>query len=301
MVSWIVAALSASVTYGLINNLDSNLVARRMPGVRAFLLAFSVVILVLIQPFVFLFPFPEGVDSAIMASALVSALMRAGAVLLMIFSFRSEEVVGVVPLIYTYPVFVALAAMPLLGETLNVWQWAAIIIVVLGAVMVALRPRASGNGRWLGKNFPLLIMAALLLAGSDLSAKYALEEISSFTLYWVSMLMLVAISMCISLRPGVIRSYKTIENPRKTAALLVLNESLVLGASMLGFWAMKNGPISLVSTILASRPVFVFGVAIILSRLFPGFVFWQSDRRTLGYKFVAVLFIIAGIAIIYLA
>jgi len=301
LVNWIVAALGASLIYGLINNLDSHLVARRMPGVRAFLLAFSIVILVLIQPFVYLFPFPEGLASTIVASALVSALMRAGAVLLMIFSFKSEEVVGVVPLIYTYPVFVALAAMPLLGETLNIWQWLAIIVVVFGAATVALRPRSSGNGRWLGKNFPLLITAALLFAGSDLSAKYALEEISSFTLYWVSMLVLVVISLCISLRPSVIRSYKNIENPRKATALLVLNESLVLGASMLGFWAMKNGPISLVSTILASRPVFVFGVAIILSRLFPGFVFWQSDRRALGYKFVAVLFIIVGIAIIYLA
>jgi len=298
--NWIIAALGASIIYGLTNNLDSHLVARRLPGLRSFLLAISVVMLVLILPFMFIFPLPGGVGGGILASILISALMRAAAIVLMIFALKSEEVVGVVPLIYAYPVFVGIAAVPLLGETLNVGQWLAIFIVVIGAIIVAIRPRGNGKGRWLGKNFPLLITAAVLFAGADLSAKYALEEIPSFTLYWISMLTLVVVSFCISLRPEVIKSLKKIENPRQAAVLVVLNEGLILGASMLSFWAMKNGPISLVSTILASRPVFVFGAAIVLSRLFPGFVYWQSNRRILGYKFIAILFIVAGIAIIYL-
>ena len=49
------------------------------------------------------------------------------------------------------------------------------------------------------------------------------------------------------------------------------------------------------------RPVFVFVIALALSRLFPGFVYWQSDRAALRYKFIATLLIIGGITAIYLA
>jgi len=301
VISWVVAALGASLLFGLINNLDSHLMARRMPGARAFLLVFSIVILVFIQPFIYIFPLPVDLDFVILASALASALMRSLATILLLFALKSEEVVRVVPLTYTYPVFVALAAVPLLGESLNAMQWLAIIIIAAGAVAVALRPGADGSGRSLGKLFPLLVLSALLFAGADLSGKYALEEISSFTLYWMSMLMLVVLCLGISLRPKVIKSLKTVKNPRKVGALVVLNESVVMCAVLLSFWAMKNGPISLVSTILASRPVFVFIGAVVLSRIFPGFVYWQSDRRTLIYKLAGILLIVAGIAIIYLA
>jgi len=300
LVDWVVAALGASLLFGFINNLDSHLISRRMPGLRAFLLITCLIILVVIQPFIYLNPLPAGVQTATLAAALVSALVRAGAVIIMLFSFKSEEVVGVVPLVYTYPVFVALTAVPLLGETLNVWQWMAVVIVAGGAILVALRPRRSGIGLWLGKRFPVLVLAALLFASADLSGKYALQELDSLTLYWISMLMLCIISLGFSFRPGVIHSLKQIQKPCLTVGLVLVNETLVLCAAMLTFWAMKNGPISLVSTILASRPVFVFITAIVLSRVFPGFVYWQSDGKALGYKFGATLAIIIGVAIIYL-
>lgn len=297
---WILAALGSSLLFGITNNLDSHLVAKRMPGVRDFLLVVAVAIFVVVLPFLFIFPLPKGVGGAVMASALASALMRSLASLIMIIAFRSEEVVGVVPLIYAYPMFVALAAVPLFGETLNAWQWLAIIIIAAGAIIVALRPKGGGSGRWLGKHFPLLVLGALLFAGADLSGKYALEEISSPTMYWMSMGMLAVICFAIALRPAVIKSLKNLENPWSAYVLLGVNEIMVLGAIILSFWAIQKGPVSLASTVLASRPMFVFIAAVVLSRLFPGFVYWQSDQKMLAYKFAGILLIVAGISIIYL-
>lgn len=301
MIDWVLAALTAAILFGIVNNLDSHLISWRMPGFRVFLLLTSTVILVVIIPFIILFPLPADIAPSILVVAGASALMRASAVILMLFAFKSEEVVGVVPLVYTYPVFVALTAVPLLGESLNLWQWLAIFIVVAGAVMVSLRPRMDKVGTWLGKNFPRLILAAVLFAGADVAGKYALGQISSINLYWISMFTLVAISLGICLRPEVIKSIKLIKKPVSTMGLVLLNETIVVSGAMISFWAMQNGPISLVSTILSTRPVFVFITAIVLSWLFPGFVYWQSDRKALKYKFGATLLIIAGIAIIYLA
>ncbi len=301
MIDWVIAALGAAIMFGIINNLDSHLISRRVPDFRVFLLLASAFILVVIIPVMLLFPLPGELEASILASAVASAVLRSSAVILMLFAFRSEEVVGVVPLVYTYPVFVAVTAVPLLGETLNLWQWLAIFIVVAGAILVALRPRIDGVGQWLGKNFPRLVLAALLFAGADLSGKYALEEISSVNLFWMSMLSLVVMSLVFCLRRSVLRNFKHIKKPISTLAILSFNEALVVCASLTTFYAMQNGPISLVSTVIATRPVFVFIIAIVLSRLFPGFVYWQSSRKALKYRFIATLLIITGIAIIYLA
>ncbi len=299
MVSWASAALLVAILFGLINNLDSHLINKRMPGPRTFLLLFSLLVLLVIIPLAIIFPLSSDIQTGTLVSAIASALMRAFAVVIMLFAFKTNEVVGVVPLVYSYPVFVAIMAAPLLGETLQWMQWLAIFMVVAGAFLVALRPRINGVGQWLGKSFPLLVMAALLFAGADVSGKYALEEISSINMYWISMLALVIINLSFSLRISVIKSVKNIKNPRSTLIILLVNETLVVFASLTTFWAIQNGPVSLVSAIIASRPVFVFIIALLLSRLFPGFVFWQSNKRTLRFKFIAILLIVMGISIIY--
>ncbi len=297
---WLFGALIVSVLFGIINNLDSHLISRKMPEARTYLFIVSCLILAYILPFVFAFPLAPGTPGGVIAAAAGSALARAVAVIIMLFAFKSEEVVAVVPLVYAYPVIVAIAAIPLFGEHLGWIKWLAVIAVVSGAVLVSLRPRFNQAGRWLGRKFPVLVLAAVLFAGSDLGSKYVLGYMSNLNLYWMSMLALIFTSLCVSARPEVIRSIKNIQTPRRTIPLVILTELLVIGAAILTYWAIQNGPIALVSTTLATRPLFVFLVAVILSRLFPGFVYWQSDRTTLRDKFIAILMIAGGIAVIYL-
>ena len=67
------------------------------------------------------------------------------------------------------------------------------------------------------------------------------------------------------------------------------------------FWAMENGPVSLVSAILSSRPIFVLILAVILSRVLPRFLVWQYGREVLALRIMATTMIVAGIAVIYVA
>jgi uncharacterized membrane protein len=84
--------------------------------------------------------------------------------------------------------------------------------------------------------------------------------------------------------------------------LLVLNETLAVTGIILIFWAMANGPVSLVSTITGSRPIFVLVFALILSRFRSGFLLeGQSGKGTLALRLIATAMIVGGIAIIYLA
>ena len=75
---------------------------------------------------------------------------------------------------------------------------------------------------------------------------------------------------------------------------------LAPAAIALSFWAIERGPVSLVSTILSSRPIFVFIYALVLGRFFPVFLEWSSTRKALVIRVIAIAMIFGGIAIIQL-
>jgi uncharacterized membrane protein len=74
----------------------------------------------------------------------------------------------------------------------------------------------------------------------------------------------------------------------------------VVAGVVMSFRAMEMGPISLVSTIASSRPVFVVIYAIILSRTYPAFLKWQTSKRILALRLIAIAMIVGGIVIIYI-
>ncbi len=258
MAGWIIAAIGASILFDIINNLDSPLLNRRLPSLRAFLLLTSLVILVAIQPFIYFNPIPAGTETTILVSAVVSALMRVIAIILMLFSLKGEEVVGVAPRVYRYPVLVARAAVPLLGESLTVLQWLAVIIVAGGTILVAIHPQVGNVVSTLRKKLPYIILAALLFAAADLSGKYALKVLSSYTLYWMSMLSLAVICIAFSLRSEVLRSLNNLPDPRSTALIILLNEALVVGSSTLSF-GNENGQIAGFHLLASDRVRFYSG------------------------------------------
>jgi len=91
------------------------------------------------------------------------------------------------------------------------------------------------------------------------------------------------------------------ERRNSTLGLIAFNETLAPVASVLSFLALQTGPVSLVSTIIGSRPIFVLIFALVLSRFFPDFLVWQARRWMLALRLMATAMIVSGIAIIYLS
>jgi uncharacterized membrane protein len=109
------------------------------------------------------------------------------------------------------------------------------------------------------------------------------------------------IFMLISLRPRILRELVNMKQRNSSLALVAFNELLVVAGVATSFWAMKLGPISLVSTIASSRPIFVVIYAIILSRTYPTFLKWQTSKGMLALRLIAIAMIVGGIAIIYIS
>jgi len=271
-----------------------------MPSLRAFLLPVSIIHLVYGSALFILFPRPEDVGTLPLLVAIASGTLRVIAITLMLYTMKSEEVSRVIPVVCSYPIFVAMMAVPLLGESLAYLQWLAIIIVVAGAVMVSIRQSPTGSTPWLGRSFSILFGSSLLMAMADIASKYALAYISPWNMYFITVCCLCGIFLLLSIRPHIFKQLSNMKRRNSAIALLAFNETLAVIGIVLGFWAMERGPVSLVSTIVGSRPIFVVIFALILSRISPMFLQWQPGRGTLALRLIAIAMIVSGIAIIHL-
>ena len=297
--NWVSLALLSAAIFGIVNIIDSHLITRRFGSLRAFLLPVGIIHLVYGCVFFLLFPLPDGIGSWQMSVAIISSLLRTGSIIIMLYILKSEEVSRVVPVVYTYPVLVAIMAVPILGERLYHLDWVAIILVVAGAILISYKKSSRGSISLSMRPLIILFSSSLLLALADITAKYALGYVSSPNMFWLGAFCMSGVFIIVSLRPFILRQLGDMEQKKSTLALLIFNESLAPAAILLMFLALERGAVSLVSAIVGSgRPVFVFVFAFLLSRVFPEFIIWQIGGRMLVLRLVAILMIVGGLVII---
>ena len=296
---WVNTAILSATIMGVVNILDSHLLSKRMPGLRAFLLPVGIVHLIYGSLLFALFPLPEGIHAGPVLVAVTSGMLRTAAVVIMLNSLKREEVSQVIPIVYAYPIFVAIMAVPLLGESLNYLKWLAIIIVVIGTVMISVRQTPSGSTSWRSKPLLLLFSSSLLFAAADIASKYALAYMSFWNMFWLSAFSMAGIFLLVSIRPHIVKQLIDMKQRKPALVLLAFNETLAPVGVVLSFWALERGPVSLVSTIISTRPMFVLIFALILSRALPTFLEWHSGRGMLALRLAATVMIVGGITIIH--
>lgn len=298
--TWITAALVVAAALGLVNIVDSHLITKRMPTLWAYLLPVSIIHIVYGLIFLNLYHLPGGVPAFPWFVAIAAAVTRTIAVLLMLYAMRTEEVSRVIPVVNTYPVFVAILAVPVLGEALNYLQWLAILMTVTGAVLISMRSQGRGRGARLGKTVILLLASSLLFGVSNTATKYALDYFTFWNMYSISDLCYGTAFFLISARPSFLRELRDMKERGTALKLVAFNETLTLGGYILTFWAISRGPVALVSTIMGTRPCFVFLYALALSRAFPWLLDERLSRRIIIMKIVSIALIVGGVAIINL-
>jgi drug/metabolite transporter (DMT)-like permease len=301
-VNWTSVAILSAAIFGVINVIDSHLISKRMPSLRAFLLPLTFIHTFYGLLFLYLFPFPDGIGWWPLTVAFGSAIIRIAGATIMLYYMKKEEISRVVPIVYSYPIFVALIAMPLLGESLSYAQWLAIVIVVAGAVIISFRQSPFGSTHWLGKSFLALVGSSLLLAMADIASKYALTYVSFWNMFSVNAFCIVGVFSFVSFRPHIFRQLKNMKHRNRTLGLQMFNETLTPIAITTSYWALSKGPVSLVSTLVSTRPIFVVIYALILGRFLPNFLVKSvAGRVMMMLRLAAITMIVGGIAIIYLS
>lgn len=206
----------------------------------------------------------------------------------------------VIPIVNSYPILVAIFAMPILGEFLDTSQWTAIIIVVLGVILASFRRDSSSKISRSGSVLSLLGASSVFFALSEVTAKYALAIFSPWQMFSISRFAAAFVFLIISLRPRILKELAHHENRNSSIIIIFFNEIIAITSSILFYWAMKRGLVSLISAISSTRPVFVFIYALIISRFSELLLENRTSKGVLLLRFIAISMIVGGVAIIYL-
>ena len=293
---YIWVALASAATLGMVTVLDKRLVSNNMPSLSAFymgtllsLVGYATVVLVLTG-------LPDNASTDRLIAAGVSGLCWGGALGMMFWGYKYEEASRASALIHTFPVFVAILAVTVLGETLVAGQWVAIIVVVAGAFTISLRTSNGAKILRLTRAFPILVGASMFTALALLTGKYALEELPVWFVFALRNYGMVVV-FAFLWRPGAFQQLFGALRDWRTVLLLFLAEySLAPLAVVLNVAATSLGPVSLVSTLTATRPVFVFIFGSILSVPALRLLDEPLDRPTLLVKLTAIIMVVGGIA-----
>ncbi len=298
--NWANAALLSAAILAVVNILDSHLVSKRFPGIRAFMLLVAIIHLSYAVVMSVVEPLPADVGPLFVGYAVLSSLIRTGAIIILLDALQHGELATVIPVVYTYPVFVAVIAFVFLGERLEWQQWLAIAVVVSGVVAISMR-RAPSRIQIGRTRSALVMLSSPLFATADVLGKVALEQINFWNLFWIGAAVMGSVFLAVSLRKNILRCIVELPQRGKLFALVVLNEVIAPVGIVVSYWALQHGPVSLVSTLVGTRPLFVLFGAFVLSRLAPGFLFWSGGRNLVLVRVVATVLIVAGVAVIELS
>ena len=293
-------ALSSASILGFVTVLDKRLASYNMPSLPAFYAGVSVSLLAYGTIALVVTGIPSDVSIKALAYGAVSGLCWGGALAMMFWGYKLEEVSRCSAIIHTFPVFVAVMGVAFLGETLSVGQWVGIFTVVGGAFLISIWGSRGGIVIRFNRALPILICASILTALGLVLGKQALEELPVWLVFSMRNYGMGIVFLALW-KPGAWGELFRSMRDWRTALLLLLAEfALAPFAVWLNVAAISLGPVSLVSTATATRPLFVFGFSTLLStRLLP-MLEEPLELKTLSVKFVAVGMVLGGIVMLTL-
>jgi drug/metabolite transporter (DMT)-like permease len=297
---WIWAALGSAIGFAVVTILYKIILERHVPSAGTFIAVAALLNMPgALVPLAFV-AFP-GYPLVVWALALGSGAAFGLSLTLMFSILRREDVSLVTAIFQTTPVFVAIIAVFALSERLSGWHWVAIMVTVAGAVLISLRRTGVGGrpvlGAWF---FFMLVSSALSAAGLTLS-KAALDDgMSVWNLYVVRSGSTVAVMLALSVRGHTLSELRILARNTNGIVLFALTEGvLATGAMYLTTFALL-GPVAVASTVMASRPMFVFLFGILLSLGLLKVLSEPLDRASLVQRGLAIGMIVAGVSTITL-
>ena len=292
---WTILGILGAATFAVVSVLDKRLISVSLPSLSSYYLWTGTgrFLWGALAPVVFGF----GINDYgwHLAAAIAAGLIWGGALAFMALGFRLEEASRVTAVTHSFPVLSAFLAVIFLGETLGPIQWGAIIVVVLGAIMVSLRGSPRQGVVRLNRAFPVIVASAVCYALSFFFAKYAVEEVSVWTLFSIRQLGMAAVFLVLGRNAW--REVPVVVGRRSALGLMLVTEFFLANIALIfTLMAVEGGPVSVVSTLAGTRPLFVFLYTILLSASWWRFVDEPLDRNVLATKLVSIVMIVGGVA-----
>ena len=292
---WMILAIPASLMFAIVSIIDKRLLTHNLPNVSV-LMIWTVMGMVFYAVVILLMTgIPPLATPKIMLICLCSGLSLGVGISLMFLALKYEEASRAIAIVNTNPIFVTLLAIPLLGEYLNLTQWIALFLIIAGSALVSIK--RSTNNRLLGfsRFTPFESPSSFCWGVAHLIAKYVLEDLPLPTVFAIQQLG-VAIVLACYIRKRSWNGLLQCMRDRNTCLLMIFGEAILpYIAIFVGLTAISYGPVSLVASVLASRPMFVFLFASLLSTKKISLLDESLTKETLGIKMVSIPMIVLGV------
>ena len=294
--SWVVLSLGSAFGFAVVSALDKILIQRYMPSFYVF-----IVLVGICQFGLAAVTFPIAAHEYTTSAALISCVtgLLSGVYLaIMFWVMRTQDVSRVVPVTSTYTIVVAILAMIFLGEIISPLAWAGIVATMCGAALMSLGPTMREAERSQNQIIPFLLLlgSSLAFGLSQFITKLIADDIDIWSMFmWRALGMGISCTAFIfwpRIMPDLI---DTIRSPAPMGMLIVTEGVLVLGSVYITLQAIYSGPVSLVSTVMASRPLFVFALGIALSLSVSRVLDEPLEGKILAAKLTAILLIVGGV------
>lgn len=253
---------------------------------------------------VLLFNFPVTVEFEIIAKAWSIGVLQAFTLIFMFWMLKREDPSRVIPAMQTSPIYVALLAWMIFGESLSTLQWTAVLLAVGGSIMASVRIGSlSPNGKvGFQPIFLLLAVGALLMASSQLITKSIVDDLSTLHIVSLRGIGLFTIMWAVFARPTALRGLGSFLKQPKRAPWLIIAEGIMpFNGHLLITYAIGKGPIALVSSLGGARPIFVFSMSALGAWLAPSLIYEKFTRPDMALKLVSASMVVVAVVIISLS
>jgi drug/metabolite transporter (DMT)-like permease len=204
-----------------------------------------------------------------------------------------EEVSRVIPLLQLTPVFVLILSSLVLHEALRPQDYVAFGLLVLGGTLFAIR---LTSGIRISLAFYLMILSSFLLALYSVALKYLFSVQDFYTIFiWVQIAGFITFFQFIPFKPfrsSLITTYKI--TSRQIGVILIAEQAVAYVSVFAYNYAIAHGPITLISSVGATQPLFVLLFATILSYRFPRVLREELTRMDIALKVLGLIVIFAG-------
>jgi len=252
---------------------------------------------------VLLTSFPAGVNFIVLVQAWSIGVLQAFTLIFMFWMLKREDPSRVIPAMQTSPIYVALLAWLIFGESLSAWHWLAVMLAVGGSILSSVTVGSAGStGRLVFQPlFLLLALGALLMASSQLITKAIIDDLSTLHIVSIRGLGLFTVMAIVFARPDALRTLvKFLKQPKKAPWIIVAEGVMPFNGHLLITYAIGKGPVALVSALGGARPIFVFSLTALGTWLAPKLVFEQFTRVSMLLKLLSASMVVAAVVIISL-
>ncbi len=294
--SWIFLALASNFSWAIENVYTKVVIGSKVKNPYVFLILIMVLSVVVL-------PFVPARFIAVPHISLLFWLFCASAVYTFgtfpyLKAMEVEEVTRINILWNTLPIFNLIISWFLIGDRISGHEFVAMVFLISGAVVASLKSEKTAFK--LSKAFWLMMVACVLYSFYAVMVRFLSHSLPFYTIFfWTTLFNALLALVCLGYRQvreelvGTIKS-----NSIKfflTFLIVVIISTL---GTFLSQWALSLKSGALVYSFEGFQVLFVFGMALLCSKIFPGFIAESLDKKNLIIKLIAFCIIIIGLILL---